>query len=223
VNNNVNKLELMFDDDFFRKKVLFAGKVIPMIKCFYCGSVDHVEREHIIPNIYTSRSGRRTFKKGEIVPACRECNGAKGSRLWGCVEDICDELINHYHRKYRGELATGDWDETELQELGPILRGKIKASFKVKEDIEERIEHLSVVATGNYLPSEGGVFIINPKLSRERQLILEVITDLDTYKMSLAKACVKHNIDHRLMGRIRRKSVFKDVWAWYEQNKKMGD
>jgi len=43
--------------------------------CFYCGSVDFIEADHLIP---LSRGGRHSV--GNLVPACRSCNRSKGNK-----------------------------------------------------------------------------------------------------------------------------------------------
>jgi len=40
--------------------------------CFYCGSLDLIEADHIIP---LSRGGRHSI--GNLVPACQKCNRSK--------------------------------------------------------------------------------------------------------------------------------------------------
>lgn len=44
--------------------------------CFYCGTNDRIEADHIIP---VSKGGRHSI--GNLVPACRWCNASKGNRL----------------------------------------------------------------------------------------------------------------------------------------------
>jgi len=43
--------------------------------CFYCGSFDLIEADHVIP---LSRGG--THSIGNLVPACQKCNRSKGSK-----------------------------------------------------------------------------------------------------------------------------------------------
>ena len=40
--------------------------------CFYCGSLNHIQIDHVIP---VSKGGRHSI--GNIVPACRSCNASK--------------------------------------------------------------------------------------------------------------------------------------------------
>lgn len=44
--------------------------------CFYCGSTDKIEADHVIP---VSRGGRHSI--GNLIPACRSCNATKGNRF----------------------------------------------------------------------------------------------------------------------------------------------
>lgn len=60
---------------------VFKISVTELIKlyaspCFYCGSKDLIEADHVIP---ISRGGRHSI--GNLVPACRSCNGSKGKKL----------------------------------------------------------------------------------------------------------------------------------------------
>lgn len=45
-------------------------------RCAYCGEVAPLTRDHIVP---LSRGGRHSI--GNLIPACRRCNGSKGARL----------------------------------------------------------------------------------------------------------------------------------------------
>jgi 5-methylcytosine-specific restriction endonuclease McrA len=55
------------------KKELFKIYNSP---CFYCGSLDKITIDHIIP---ISRGGSHSI--GNIVPACSFCNGSKNSKF----------------------------------------------------------------------------------------------------------------------------------------------
>lgn len=45
-------------------------------KCFYCGSSEFIQTDHIIP---LSKGGRHSI--GNLIPACRKCNSSKGSKF----------------------------------------------------------------------------------------------------------------------------------------------
>lgn len=205
-------------DDFFKKTVWHGERPIIMLKCFYCGRIDDVTADHVLPHGYTSRGGDRVFNKGFCVPACVECNSTKGSKLFSSVEDIADHLASVYTKKYKKQLKIPVWNDEELKEMGPVLRDEIKASNWLKLDILERIEHLNVVSMGYFVPVEDRAIPINPDLHKEGQKILSVIADFVERKLELAVVCVKHQIDHRYAGRIRARQVHKDVWLWYERN-----
>ena len=44
--------------------------------CFYCGSNEKIEADHIIP---ISRGGRHSI--GNLISACKHCNGSKHNKL----------------------------------------------------------------------------------------------------------------------------------------------
>ena len=44
--------------------------------CFYCGSNERIEADHIVP---ISRGGRHSI--GNLISACRSCNGSKHNKL----------------------------------------------------------------------------------------------------------------------------------------------
>lgn len=44
--------------------------------CFYCGGLDRIEADHLIP---VSKGGRHSI--GNLVAACRWCNASKGNRF----------------------------------------------------------------------------------------------------------------------------------------------
>lgn len=44
--------------------------------CFYCGSTDSIQADHVIP---VSRGGQHSI--GNLLPACAKCNMSKGSKL----------------------------------------------------------------------------------------------------------------------------------------------
>ena len=44
--------------------------------CFYCGSINSIHADHVIP---ISKGGRHSI--GNLLPACAKCNMSKGSKL----------------------------------------------------------------------------------------------------------------------------------------------
>jgi 5-methylcytosine-specific restriction endonuclease McrA len=51
-------------------------KKLYLLPCIYCGSLDSIEMDHVIP---ISRGGRHSI--GNIVPACRKCNASKSDKF----------------------------------------------------------------------------------------------------------------------------------------------
>lgn len=49
-------------------------------RCAYCGERKRLEQDHVVP---LSKGGTHTA--GNVVPACKSCNSAKGNRLIGAA------------------------------------------------------------------------------------------------------------------------------------------
>jgi Spy/CpxP family protein refolding chaperone len=60
--------------------------------------------------------------------------------MYPTVRARTEFLFEHYQKKYRALLSAAPWDESELKELGPILRRKIRETMQTKDELAARIE-----------------------------------------------------------------------------------
>lgn len=89
----------------------------------------------------TRKTGKQ-FSYGEIVPACRECNGLLGDVALHTVSSRKTYLIGMYWKRYRKLLASPEWEECELEELGDSLRKTITDQLRKKEEIKRVLRKL---------------------------------------------------------------------------------
>lgn len=117
--------------------------------CFYCGDVAEA-RDHVVP---VREIGRRTYVNVETVPICKDCNHLLGGTSDENFRQRMVRLIGKHITKtklrdwftleegYRPPL----WDESELDELGPSLKRKVKAKLDAQRLAEERLLYMQGV------------------------------------------------------------------------------
>jgi hypothetical protein len=108
--------------------------------CAYCGD-PATESDHVVPishlaRLAAPRLDHPDLKRGlVVVPACRPCNVMLRSFVAFSVDAKRDELKRRLRSKYRRLLGAVEWDQDELDELGPSLRGWVAA-------LDDRARHL---------------------------------------------------------------------------------
>jgi hypothetical protein len=103
--------------------------------CFYCG-VRGTARDHIYP--VAERSGFRRFGGQETVRVCTECNGLLGSRFFESITERCQYVADHLFAKYNLGKTAVDWQDWEIEELGPLLQRRIKKALALRAKREMR-------------------------------------------------------------------------------------
>lgn len=117
--------------------------------CAYCtspsDSIDHVPPLSITENIDVEEFKERG---GEflLVPSCRMCNNLLGNRSLPTMLDRTNWLYNKYISL--ADKHFRNWDEDELEELGPGLQKYIKAHDFVARDYIRRAQGTEVVLLG---------------------------------------------------------------------------
>lgn len=117
-----------------------------MSLCTYCGEYDGNHRDHIIPISYVSTI--RSYRPGSTVPACSECNGTLGDRMFITVPERAGYVYRRYSEKYKKLLSMPDWTFSELEVMSDNLRNNIETSLKHRDITKQRIEKLSLVKGG---------------------------------------------------------------------------
>lgn len=114
--------------------------------CTYCGEPADT-MDHLIPVSYQtsernlSGSARHRSSLGPTVPACMECNGVLGNRMFDTLADRAKYVEKSYRRRYKKLLASPKWTVDELLEVGPSLRASIMQDAGKRLQVEEQIAH----------------------------------------------------------------------------------
>jgi 5-methylcytosine-specific restriction endonuclease McrA len=110
--------------------------------CVYCGQPADT-RDHVPP---ISRCGdyealKLTKPKYLKVPACKNCNSIASNSLqetiFSRIEFVKDSLIKKYAKKY----GAVEWDQCEIDDLGPNLKSHIKKGERMNKLIRSRVEY----------------------------------------------------------------------------------
>jgi len=113
-------------------------------KCIYCG--DLAESDDHVPSLadaytYGADALIDSGRDLRVYPACLDCN----SRLQGNTGlDILtrQEVILRRLQRLLGQFKA-DWDEDELDELGPSLRSAVEKQFILKRALTRRVQWAS--------------------------------------------------------------------------------
>jgi hypothetical protein len=95
-----------------------------MAECTYCGDPHGDEADHVIPKTTT---GDREGLRQETVPACRECNGLLGDKMYVTIQTRAAYLLGAVEARYKKVISMPVWDDEELEDLGPNMRASIEA------------------------------------------------------------------------------------------------
>lgn len=117
--------------------------------CYYCGaianSVDHVIPRKVLKmladlNDVNTQRLMKNDKRILKVRSCRECNSLLGCTYQNTLEDRKRLLKERLRKKYKKILATPDWSDQDLEELGHTLRSHILEAMHRKEIIKRRLK-----------------------------------------------------------------------------------
>lgn len=103
--------------------------------CHYCGEPATCY-DHVIPY---SLVGHNTL----LVPACDECNGLLGARLFQSLGEKKSFIARALAKRHAVDLRMRVWTETEIMELGYTLRTVILAGLENANRVRRRIAHAS--------------------------------------------------------------------------------
>ena len=109
--------------------------------CRYCGSVNGLTRDHVIPVSFASAS--RHYESKDIVSCCSECNSLLSDKLFFTIQDRAAYLYKVYSRKYSSAIKIPKWTKQELEELDISLRELVTTGIKEQKVILARLANLN--------------------------------------------------------------------------------
>jgi NMD protein affecting ribosome stability and mRNA decay len=118
--------------------------------CYYCGdpadSIDHTIPQSVLKSlrgfdIETRQAILKRLPRMVTVEACRSCNSVLRAIAYPTLEQRRQHVVRYLMVKYAKLLASPDWDDAELAELGPTLRSAVLQQQGIKEWVRRRIRH----------------------------------------------------------------------------------
>lgn len=114
--------------------------------CIYCGEIA-VDRDHVPP--HASTGGLiKTFFRHEVVPACKNCNGALHAKPLLTIADRAAWLLRRFQKKI--DAMPSPWTEAEISKLGHALQQYVRRNESKRTKLESQAawcERLLVRAT----------------------------------------------------------------------------
>lgn len=110
--------------------------------CYYCGEpcdcLDHQPPISVIDKMVTAKIKFEAFK----IPSCNHCNNILHSVATKTVKERFDLLKKRlYKKRYKEIIATTQWTDEELSELGANLRQMVESSIRLGIVAVRRIEY----------------------------------------------------------------------------------
>jgi hypothetical protein len=112
-------------------------------RCFYCGELADT-RDHLTPQAVGS-AGLSQWLGQDVVQCCRECNMLLGDRYAYALIPRMEHLAHALVRKYKLADAVPEWDDSEVEELGPSLRSYVRGRVRARQRALDRVWHVRAV------------------------------------------------------------------------------
>jgi hypothetical protein len=113
------------------------------LECVYCGE-PATDRDHVVAHsLVNSASRDRTFDHDEVVPACKDCNGALNNKPLVTIAERAHWLSERLKKKLDKMPI---WEPREIDKLGRCLQSVVNAGQLKRKKTERRVEHLEQVA-----------------------------------------------------------------------------
>ena len=118
--------------------------------CYYCGdpasTTDHTIPSSVLKSLRgfdeeTRQAILKRLPRIVTVDACRSCNSVLGAIAYPTLEQRRQHIVRYLMRKYAKLLASPDWEEGELAELGPALKSAVISRQGAKEWVRQRVRH----------------------------------------------------------------------------------
>ena len=145
-NKNVEKtqkrrhLESTFGSLYSFTGAEFSDDGYPM--CVYCGD-PATGRDHV-PPITKVQAYRELCLAKELyllVPSCASCNSFGSDNLQSSIFERIEFIKDRISRKFARYLQQTEWDEEEIEELGPNLASKVREGTVKRRMAIARIEY----------------------------------------------------------------------------------
>lgn len=117
----------------------------PNAYCVYCG--DWFEcLDHYVPIAWTGY--HRSFRAGEVVPCCRECNALLGRLALFSLAARAEYLLGVYPQRAQKWLKVPLWSKAELSEMGYAMRCQIERALTLRAVYIAKLKNLDLTALG---------------------------------------------------------------------------
>ena len=114
------------------------------LECIYCGEPAS-QRDHVIPHsVVNGTDASRTYDHADVVPACRDCNGALTNKPLLTISERATWLHQRMERKL-AKMNRQQWTEEEISALGKTLQAYVRREQSKLHEIERRLAHLTSV------------------------------------------------------------------------------
>lgn len=109
--------------------------------CFYCGHpADCLDHHPPISKVDEYEAFVLVDERYVKVWCCQECNRILGDSLQLTLLERDDELKARLAKKYSKYLFQPEWSEAELKMMGPVMRGDIRRSLRLKKAVTDRLQ-----------------------------------------------------------------------------------
>jgi hypothetical protein len=131
--------------EFFAQRMpyTFHGMTWWATPCCYCGDPAEAD-EHVFPQAAFKKLGEMACKLIpddllQIVPACHECNGLAGDKVFQSFEEKRLYIKSRIGQRYHEALSFPHWDTEDLDALHGALRQWIATGQGVRDLVFERL------------------------------------------------------------------------------------
>ena len=127
------------EKQFGHKYKLYCPDEDKRFICFYCGdsapTIDHVPSLNCIHDLRLEYEIENYFK----VPCCSECNSFASDEPHLDIFERRNFIKEKIKKKYKRILMLPDWDDNEINSMGPSFRKSLKAQMDYKYFIAYRL------------------------------------------------------------------------------------
>ena len=112
--------------------------------CTYCGDTTSIVRDHVVSVDWSGF--RRSYRKGDTVPCCRECNSILSNKPLHSISSRANFISCALYKKYRKIINHPNWSDDELLEMSIEFSSTLKCRGNAKSFVEARVLHAQMMA-----------------------------------------------------------------------------